>query len=247
MIEEFKNKYDQIYFDDLEEIYTRVKKNHYILKCVDKKILKEIHKKALDDLNNSLPKYFSFEINAPNFRKSNYQHKKSVVNGYFEQYNYFPWNSNSNLIFEGLNKHLILFFEIANLYCFEKMGIKYYDQTGLSINKLFNEKYFIRICYQYFPNTKGYLSIHRDPVGSHQLAAPIVSLSEMKKNGLYYILHDEKINAQSIMSYGDSIYVDQSRLHAVEHDLLTSKGTEHFLISVHRYHSDNSFQESSTK
>ena len=62
---------------------------------------------ALDDLVNSQPKYYFFDRDSPNFRKSNYQNKKSIVNGYFEQYNYFPWNKVSNIIFDGLSFLLI--------------------------------------------------------------------------------------------------------------------------------------------
>ncbi len=231
---------------DFYNIFKKVKENHYILNCSELDEMKKIHQRAINDLNNSDSEYHSFEQGSPNFRKSNYQYKKSIVNGFFEQYNYFPWNKGSDFIFKGLNDPLNLFFKIANQYCIENKGSDYYDLTGLKLDKLFNEKYFVRVCYQYFPKNKGYLSIHRDPIGSHQLSAPIVSLSKLKKQGLYYILNDEKINVQSIMSYGETVYVDQSRLHAVEHDLFTDRGTEHFLISVHRYHSDSSFLESST-
>ena len=232
---------------ELPEIFKQIKNYHYILNCVNKEKIKVLHNKALDDLVNSQSKYYFFDRDSPNFRKSNYQNKKSIVNGYFEQYNYFPWNKVSNIIFDGLKQHLNLFLDIANLYCLERTGLTYFEQTGLDLNKLFNENYFIRICYQHFPNTKGYLSIHRDPTGTHQLSAPIINLSQIKKQGLYYILNDKKINVQSKMSYGDSIYVDQSRLHAIEHDLFNERGTEHFLISVHRYHSDSKFLKSSTK
>ena len=238
--------YQKVSTDNIKSIYKKVKAKHYILDCKNKEQIKFIHKRAVMDLNNSHAEYFPFEQNSPNFRKSNFQHKDSIVNGYFEQYNYFPWNKDSNFIFKGLNRHLSLFFEIANLYCLEKTGYSYSHQTGLSYKNLFNEKYFIRICYQLFPKTKGYLSLHRDPSGMHQLSAPIISLSKIKKNGLYYILNDKKVNVQSLISYGDTLFVDQSRLHAVEHDLFNESGTEHFLISVHKYHSDNNFLNSST-
>ena len=246
MFEEIKNTSNNISFNDFNNIYKKVKENHYILKCLDINKIQILHQKALNNLSSSNPEYYKFELGSPNFRKSNYQNKKSIVNGYFEQYNYFPWNKSSDSIFNGLKDPLNLFFKIANQYCIEKKGSDYFELTGLKCNKYFNNKYFVRVSYQQFPRTKGYLSIHRDPTGSHQLSAPIVSLSELKKQGLYYIFNNEKVNVQSSMSYGDTVYVDQSRLHAVEHDLITDKGTEHFLISVHRYHSDNSFLKSST-
>ncbi|KGG00269.1 MULTISPECIES: hypothetical protein [Prochlorococcus] len=247
MFEEKNNTSNNISIKDFYNIYQKVKESHYIFNCSDIDELKKIHQIAINDLKKSIPEYYSFEEGSPNFRKSNYQNKKSIVNGYFEQYNYFPWNKNSESIFIGLKDPLNLFFQINNLYCIEKKGSGYFELTGLKSNRLFNKKYFVRVCYQHFPRTKGYLSIHRDPIGSHQFSAPIISLSELKKQGLYYILNNDKINVQSVMSYGDALYVDQSRLHAVEHDLEKDKGTEHFLISVHRYHSDSSFLQSSTK
>ncbi len=247
MFEEINNISNNRLTENFHDIYRKVNQNHYLLKCFDINEIKRIHQIAINDLSKSVSKYYSFEQGSPNFRKSNYQYKKSIVNGYFEQYNYFPWNKDSDTIFKALNDPLNLFFKIANQYCIENIGSDYYALTGLKKDNLFNKKYFVRVCYQYFPKNKGYLSIHRDPIGSHQLSAPIVSLSELKQRGLYYILNDEKINVQSMMSYGDTVYVDQSRLHAVEHDLWTDKGTEHFLISVHRYHSDSSFLQSSTK
>ncbi len=233
--------------EEVFRIYKSVLENHYLLECDNVEKIKRLHEKALNDVKYSKPTYHRFEKYCPNFLKINHQHKESQVNGYFEQYNYFPWNIESNSIVKGLQRYIDLFFEIANLYSMEMKGEKYGEMTGLSTDKLFNDKYFLRICYQYFPKYKGYLSIHRDPTGDHQLSAPIVSLSTKKNFGLYYILKDKKVNIQSHMSYGDAVYMDQSRLHAIEHDLFTENGTEHFLIVVHRYHSNSNFLKSSTK
>ena len=225
--------------------YKSIKEKHYIFKCQDKDKIRILHSNAINDISTSKPEYYKFDKNSPNFRKSNFQNEKSIVKGYFHQYNYFPWNKKSFDIFNALEENIKIFFMVSDFYCEEKIGVKYFDLTGLSLKNFYNDKFFIRICYQHFPFKNGYLSIHRDPVGIHQLSAPLINLSERKNYGLYYIKNDKKINSQELMSYGDTFYMDQSRLHAVEHDLFNLKGTEHFLISVHRYHSDPDFLKSS--
>ena len=89
------------------------------------------------------------------------------------------------------------------------------------------------------------MAIHRDPVGLHQLCAPIVNLTPEKPRGLYLIDKDRKIDLQPALNYGDTIYFDSGKLHGVDHDLMSKSGTEHFLISVHNYHQDVDFLRSS--
>ena len=218
--------------------------SHSIQPAIDKASVKKIHSEILSIVGKRSPTYYSFDQSSPNFLKINNIHPGSVVTGNFLQYNFFPWNTESEAVFQTVKEQIKTLIELTNTYCLNKYKNDYQGLTGLDSSNLYNDRYFIRVAYQSFPINQGFLSIHRDPTGVHQICAPIISLSPKKEQGLYYIWKDKYHNVQKLMDYGDTIYFDSSRLHGVVNDLVHPFGTEHLLISAHSYHKLESFEKS---
>ena len=204
----------------------------------------QLHKETLLTIKDQQPTYFPFERSSPNFLKINNLHPQSIVTGSFIQYNFFPWNPESQSVFSTLKTQISLLVHYTDAYCKNKYNKSYLDLTGLDNETMYNEKFFFRVAYQCFPASYGFLSLHRDPIGEHQICAPIVNLTPIKERGLYYILNDECHCVQKLLDYGDTIFFDSSRLHGVSNDLTSLSGTEHFLISVHSYHNLTTFKPS---
>lgn len=192
------------------------------------------------------PEYYPLEYGSQNFLKVNDQDVRSKVLGKFRQYNFFPWNKESDSVFKLCSGVINTLMEMTDRHCREQNWNSFHDYTGLSGECMFNERYFVRIAYQNFEHRSGFLSIHRDPTGIHQYCAPIVSLDRRKSSGLYFIYGDEKVEAQRLLSYGDTIFFDSSLLHGVEHEMEEQSGTSHLLIAVHNYRSASGYLESRT-
>lgn len=190
--------------------------------------------------------YFPFRIDSPNFLKYNNLDPRSVVKGCFLQYNFFPWNPQSDYLYDILSPLVVSFLDISNQFCLANLCQTHEILTGIRPDRFYSDSHFIRLTYQHFPARHGFLAIHRDPVGSHQICAPILSLNGPKDHGLYYINNNQKIDLQPLLGYGDVALFDSSKLHAVEHDLTSDHGTRHILLSIHAYHSHEQFVQSTT-
>jgi hypothetical protein len=196
---------------------------------------------------NASCQYYPFEIGSPNFMKHNNLDRRSVVKGCFYQYNFFPWNVESNILYQILSPLIIHYLELTNQICMTTLGKSHQSITGLHPNSLYSASHFLRLAYQCFPYRTGFLAIHRDPVGSHQICAPILSLNRPKEHGLYYINNNSKIDLQPLLEYGDVVFFDSSKLHAVEHDLSSDQSTRHILLSCHAYHHNRDFLQSTVR
>lgn len=217
---------------------------HHIHSANNPDAIKKIHSDILSIVAIKTPTYYPFEQSSPNFLKINNLHPKSVIPGNFIQYNFFPWNAESESFFNTLKNEIGLLIEYTDTYCRNEYLKSYLQLTGLNEKNLYNDTFFFRLAYQCFPLNNGFLSLHRDPTGEHQICAPILNLSPKKESGLYYILDDECHCIQPQLNYGDTVFFDSSRLHGVFNDLVYPFGTEHILISVHSYHNQNAFKNS---
>ena len=79
-----------------------------------------------------------------------------------------------------------------------------------------------RISFQFYPSGSGYLSEHSDPVGQHQISAPLVIMSkkhykgDFATGGSYMYLEKKKIILEDICDVGDFVMYDSSLPHGVE-------------------------------
>ena len=153
----------------------KVRHAHHILGTAKEELprLRDLQEFSQSQVLFSTPTYCPFEKGAPNFLKFNQYNPKSIVDGYFYQFNFFPWNIESHSVFRCLREQINLLLSLSSHSYFQQTKNNYDIKIGLSKSCLYNDKFFVRICYQYFPKDVGYLAIHRDPVGLHQIVPPL--------------------------------------------------------------------------
>ena len=158
---------------------------------------------------NSIPNYCPIEDGCPNSHRLNYDDERAYVKGCFHQFSFFPWNQDV--------------FEFFRLF---KKG--YYLKN--LINKIQKERFLgrhpedgciARVTFQFYPSGVGYLNMHSDPVGSHQLAIPMLIMSKKGEDffaGGAYLLNDEerKMFIDEITDIGDMIIFNALVPHGVD-------------------------------
>ncbi len=197
--------------------------------------------------SSSLPNYSSIVPGAANFHRINDSDQRSFVKGCFHQFVFYPWNQDFLNFFDRLKK----FYELKNLVSNISAG-KFLLDSDMN--------YTARIAAQFYPSSKGYLNLHRDPVFEHQLCVPTVTLSkkgtDYQKGGAVFITNKgKKINIDDISEVGDVTLFDASLVHGVDAidpdldvDWLNFKGRWMLLLAVNKFeHTDapDSLEESS--
>lgn len=180
-------------------------------------IIKKFYNKKLCNLSlshlksiasGSMTSYHAIKIGAPNFYRVNFEDERSYVKGYFHQFNYFPWNQDQLQFFKKFEEAFILKNKLNNLE--EKRFFKPLDNTDCTI----------RLSFQFYPSSKGYMDQHSDPVDYHQKYLFMLSLStkgkDFKKGGLYTTINNEKVYLDKYTSSGDLVIFKADTPHGVE-------------------------------
>lgn len=197
-------------FNNLKKIKKDLKKNKIVIikNYYNTNFCDKIKKYLSIIGKNTIPNYQNISLNCPNFYRINFEDKRSIVKGFFHQFSFFPWNNDQLDFFKDFGE----VFELKNLL------------TELPSKKFFNPKNnndcTIRLSFQFYPKSKGYLNPHSDPVSYHQKHLVQLCLTNLnkdfRKGGLYVILKKKKIYLDKYTSTGDLILFNADTTHGVE-------------------------------
>ena len=156
----------------------------------------------------SMTAYHPIKIGSPNFYRVNLEDQRSIIKGYFHQFNYFPWNQDQLNLFNTFQEAFILKNRINKI------------EDKKFFNPIDNSDCTIRLSFQFYPAAKGYLDQHSDPVDYHQKYLFMLSLSTVGKDfstgGLFTIINDKKFFLDKYAITGDLIIFKASNPHGVE-------------------------------
>lgn len=159
---------------------------------------------------NSLPNYEKISSKTHNHHRVMRSDKRSFVQGAFHQFSFFPWNQDVFNFFDLFKDG----FYLKNLISGNAMD-KYLSVKPKSVTS--------RVCFQFYPSGEGYLNCHSDPVGKHQVTAPILVMSkkglggDFKKGGSYILDQNKnKIFIEKLANIGDIVMYNAQILHGVE-------------------------------
>jgi hypothetical protein len=172
---------------------------------------------------NSLPTYAPIEIGASNFHRLNNSDERSYVEGSFHQFVFYPWNQD---VFD-------LFAVTQDLFRFKSAlsGMP----PDLYLGREGHDGIVARLPVQFYPSGSGYMNRHQDPVGSHQLTVPTVTLStkgvDFESGGLFVEDSEgRRCEVDDLTSPGDAVFVDARLVHGVD---LVDSGDEPDWLSFH--------------
>jgi len=196
------------------EIKMKIKNGHMIVfkKFVDKKIINKLKKYLVNIGKNSLPGFEPISNHAKNHHRVVNNDPRSFVKGCFHQFSFFPWNQDPFSIFN----------EFKEGYWIKNILSNNAKDTFLKINS--KNEIVARLSFQFYPKGQGYLNLHSDPIGNHQITAPILVMSSKGKNkdfnkGGSYLLNkkNKKIYIEDKADIGDLIMYDASIPHGVDY------------------------------
>jgi hypothetical protein len=178
---------------------------------IDKNKIKNLKKYLIKIGSSSLPKYEPISHHSPNHHRIVRSDPRSFVKGCFHQFSFFPWNQDLFNLFEITKKC----FWLKNLLAGKKKDVY------LNISKKSNV--VSRVAFQFYPKGEGYLNLHQDPVGFHQVTAPLLIMSEKNQKGDFqtggsYVLDkkDKKIFIEDYTTVGDLVIYNAAIPHGVE-------------------------------
>ncbi len=158
---------------------------------------------------NSLPNYHPIEEGAPNFHRMNIWDERSYVKACFHQFSFFPWNQDVFALFDKARD----VYRIKNLI------------TGLPENKFIGrtpeEGCAARLSFQFYPKGSGGMNKHSDPVDHHQIAVPMLIMSQkgkdfMKGGGFAEKENGIKVDVDAACEIGDVVYFNAQIPHGVD-------------------------------
>lgn len=184
--------------------------------------------------SNSLPNYYPIYEGCPNFHRLNRFDKRSYVKACFHQFVFFPWNQD-----------LFNFFEIFQpVYRMRNLlsGLPEDSYLGTSPQ----DGCIARLAFQFYPSGEGAMNRHIDPVDYHQLAVPLLIMSDKGKDfqegGLFVEPKaKERILIDDICGIGDVVYMNAQISHGVlpidpnvARDWMSFKGRWMLLFAVNK-------------
>jgi hypothetical protein len=158
---------------------------------------------------HSLPSRHPTMPGCPNHHRVYQWDELSYVKGCYHQFSFFPWNED---VFE-------LFNALGAVYALRNV------LNGLTPERFQGPKpdsdCIARISFQFYPQGKGAMNKHKDPVDVHQKFIPILIMSkrgkDYKEGGLYYEAPDgERVWADEVAKPGDVIWTLAQVPHGVE-------------------------------
>ncbi len=188
--------------------YLKLNKIVVIKKQKNKIFLSQIKSFLINIAKNNFAEYHQIKLGSPNHFRVNFDDKRSIVNGFFYQFNFFPWNQDQFQIFKIFQD----IFKFKN------------KLNGIGEKKFFNPNKnndcTIRASFQFYPKGEGYLNKHNDPVDYHQKYLLQMVMSEkgkdFKKGGLFVEIDGKKICLDDHVSTGDLIIFKASLKHGVD-------------------------------
>ena len=202
--------------------------NLFIFKsAVKKKIIANFKEYLIKIGKNSFPEYQPIKIGTPNHHRIMNEDPRSFVKGAFHQFSFFRWNQDIFDIFKLLEKG----YWIKNILSGND------KQDFLSIesdNKNYSDNVVARVSVQFYPAGTGFLNKHSDPVGFHQITAPLLIMSnkspkgDFQSGGSYVHASDKKkIYLEDHTDIGDLVMYNASIPHGV--DLIDPKKNNSWL------------------
>ncbi len=179
-----------------------------IKNAVPGKIIQNIKSYLKNVGSNSFPQYYPIVKGCPNFHRINDNDERAYVKGIFHQFVFYPWNQDYFDLFE---KFRLLFYlkNALSGIAFEKFCGREPENQCTS-----------RIAIQFYPKGSGFLEPHKDPVDYHQIAVPILIMSEKGKDyetgGLFIEKDGEKQYLDDNSQEGDVVYFNASLTHGVD-------------------------------
>lgn len=157
---------------------------------------------------HSLPTYEPLVEGARDFHRIVRADPRSYVSSVMHQFSFHPWNQNVYDLFTIMRP----VFEMKNLFGgFER---------GQFLGNTPRDPYIARIAFLHYPRGGGTMSTHADPVGEHQLAVPILQLSQRGRDhrtgGAFAIGEDgERVDVEARMRPGDVFLMNGEVMHGV--------------------------------
>ena len=197
---------------ELKKITKLISEGNLIIfrKFINSKKVEQIKKYLTVLAKNSLPNYEKIHSQTHNHHRVMRSDERSHVKGAFHQFSFFPWNQDVFNFFDLFNEG----FYLKNLISNNKKN-QYLSTKPKSITA--------RVCFQFYPAGEGYLNCHSDPVGKHQITAPILVMSkkglkgDFKKGGSYVLnKNKKKIFIERYANIGDIVMYNAKIPHGVE-------------------------------
>ena len=214
-------------------------------KFLSTKKIEEIKKYLATVAKNSLPNYEKIDSQVHNHHRVMRSDERSYVKGAFHQFSFFPWNQDVFNFFDLFKKG----FHLKNLISNNKMN-DYLSSKPKGATA--------RVCFQFYPSGEGFLNCHSDPVGKHQITAPILIMSKKSLNGDFrkggsYVLNKQKkkVFIESHANVGDIVMYNAEIQHGVEivdpqkkYSWLDFKGRWMMLFATNKLHNNKSIKNS---
>ena len=208
-----------------------------------KNILNKIKNFLSNVAKNNFAEYHKISLGSPNHFRVNFDDKRSIINGYFYQFSFFPWNQDQLQIFKLFSS----IFKFKNRLNNLKEKEFFYPEK--------NNDCTIRASFQFYPRGSGYLNKHSDPVDYHQkyLIQMVMSKKgkDFKKGGLFVEIDNKKINLDNHVNIGDIIIFKADLKHGVEaidpnhkSEILDFKGRWMILFATNKLSNNDKIEDS---
>lgn len=214
-------------------------------KFISVKKVEQIKKYLVALAQYSLPNYEKIHSQTKNHHRVMRSDERSYVKGAFHQFSFFPWNQDVFNFFDIFKRG----FHLKNLISSNKKS-DYLSTKPRGVTA--------RVCFQFYPSGEGFLNCHSDPVGKHQITAPILIMSkksldgDFKKGGSYVLnKQSKKIFIESYANIGDIVMYNAEIQHGVEivdpkkkNSWLDFKGRWMMLFATNKLHNNKSIKNS---
>lgn len=185
----------------------------------------------------SLPNYQAIVEGAPNFHRINDGDDRATVTGRFQQFSFFPWNSDPLRLFKLFGP----LFQVKNTLS-GNSGDSFMDSASWT-------SVVPRLSFQYYPAGGGFLNAHRDPKNRFQVTVPTMTLTEkgtdFTEGGAWVELDGAKVFTDELTSRGDVVFFNAELPHGVDEidpsaelDWLSGSGRWMVLLALNAVGSD---------
>ena len=191
-----------------------------------KEIIKYVHGIILNNLEIMTP----IDHNCNNYVRFSQSDPRAVVPIYCNSVSFFQWNRD--------------LFEFFNRYgdCYRLKNLIAGANSERYLNRVVEGGCTSRIACHFYPEGKGYLGAHTDPIGNHQEITSTLILDVGKSHGYYVIKeNNEKWYFEHDLEVGDFYIGHPTLIHGVDtsgqekdFDPLSSKGRWGLLFPVNK-------------
>lgn len=196
--------------NDLENLKDRILRGEIIIwrNFMPVELCDRLKGYLLSVSRGSLPNYHAIDKGAPNFHRINDADDRATVAGRFQQFSFFPWNSDPLRLFKLFGP----LFQVKN------------KLSGNSADSFMDSDSWAsvvpRLSFQYYPAGGGFLNAHRDPKNRFQVTVPTMTLTEkgsdFNEGGAWVELDGTKVFTDEIASKGDVVFFNAELPHGVD-------------------------------